>query len=978
MKKIILFFLVSICVATMAAHNMKQQGVTYRYNGKNPRTPIGGVYIKPITASNGEVSDDNNGTFTLVLSNLKMGDRIGNVRVTKQGMMVFNQQAVDEWSIRKEPLCLILCNADEFQKQKENLIDIGRNEAKKKYDRRLAELKKQNDAQQLKIDEYYNRLDSLEKEYQNSLKHMDEYADVFARIDESEVDSIAQRAIELFNRGEIEESIYMLEQQNYIEKIKQANRTIEHADALISEAGHAKMLAEEDKKKYIEGIRTQIAGYKLKNEWEKAKELLKGLADNLNTLEAIWDYASFCYNQNDFNEAEAYYLKYYERLCAIIDLDELERNSSLARFKHNLAMVYIKTQRYSEGEALYKEALLIRERLAAVNPSAYEPDLANTQNNLAVVYNDTHRFSESESMHKAALEIRERLVAANPSAYEPYLLVTKHNLADLYSDTYRFSESEKMYKEELSIIERLAKVNLSVYEPSLAAAHNNLAVLYMHAQLYDESEVMYKSALTIRERLAKANPSAYEPELAVTQNNIAILYMNTQRYDESEVMYKAALAIRERLAKANPSAYEPDLAVTQNNIAGLYKDMKRYDESETMYKAALLIRERLSTVNPSAYEPDLATTQNNIATVYYDLQRYTECEEMYEAALTIRKRLAKANPSAYEPDLAITLNNLAILYSHTKRYTESEEMYKAALEIYMRFAKSNPSTFEPFVSSIRYNLADLYGDLQRYTESEAMYKAALSIRERLAKSNPSAYEPDLASTQKNLAIYYFNMKRYEESEVMYRASVMTCQHLYENNPQLYIMKLLDCYFGLGRTLSIMGRDNEAKEPYKQALLLARQMVKAGNNTVLYMISLYVLSKISSSERDYASSYEYNVELLPLTKDRYLADSAKWKEDYVGIIVDLSFYSNMTGRFKEGEKYSLDALKVDSTQTIVRANLAAAQLLQGKMEDAEEIYQHYKSDLKDRFLEDFAEFERLGIIPEERKTDVERVKAILKN
>ena len=193
----------------------------------------------------------------------------------------------------------------------------------------------------------------------------------------------------------------------------------------------------------------------------------------------------------------------------------------------------------------------------------------------------------------------------------------------------------------------------------------------------------------------------------------------------------------------------------------------------------------------------------------------------------------------------------------------------------MRFAKSNPSTFEPFVSSIRYNLADLYGDLQRYTESEAMYKAALSIRERLAKSNPSAYEPDLASTQKNLAIYYFNMKRYEESEVMYRASVMTCQHLYENNPQLYIMKLLDCYFGLGRTLSIMGRDNEAKEPYKQALLLARQMVKAGNNTVLYMISLYVLSKISSSERDYASSYEYNVELLPLTKDRYLADSAKW-------------------------------------------------------------------------------------------------------
>ena len=30
----------------------------------------------------------------------------------------------------------------------------------------------------------------MEKEYQNALKHMDEYADVFVRIDESEVNSL--------------------------------------------------------------------------------------------------------------------------------------------------------------------------------------------------------------------------------------------------------------------------------------------------------------------------------------------------------------------------------------------------------------------------------------------------------------------------------------------------------------------------------------------------------------------------------------------------------------------------------------------------------------------------------------------------------------------------------------------------------------------------------------------------------------------
>ena len=49
-------------------------------------------------------------------------------------MVVFNQQAVEEWSVRKDPLCLILCDANEFQKQKKRLIAIGERQAKKKYD----------------------------------------------------------------------------------------------------------------------------------------------------------------------------------------------------------------------------------------------------------------------------------------------------------------------------------------------------------------------------------------------------------------------------------------------------------------------------------------------------------------------------------------------------------------------------------------------------------------------------------------------------------------------------------------------------------------------------------------------------------------------------------------------------------------------------------------------------------------------------
>ena len=123
MKLLLSFITTLLLIISAQAQTITQKGITYRYNGKKPRTFIGGVYIKPVSADNGVVSDEANGTFVMSLKNLQMGSRIGSVRVTKQGMMVFNQQAVEEWSVRKDPLCLILCDANEFQKQYLLLVD---------------------------------------------------------------------------------------------------------------------------------------------------------------------------------------------------------------------------------------------------------------------------------------------------------------------------------------------------------------------------------------------------------------------------------------------------------------------------------------------------------------------------------------------------------------------------------------------------------------------------------------------------------------------------------------------------------------------------------------------------------------------------------------------------------------------------------------------------------------------------------------
>ena len=146
--------------------------------------------------------------------------------------------------------------------------------------------------------------------------------------------------------------------------------------------------------------------------------------------------------------------------------------------------------------------------------------------------------------------------------------------------------------------------------------------------------------------------------------------------------------------------------------------------------------------------------------------------------------------------------------------------------------------------------------------------------------------------------------------------------------------------------------------------------------VLYALNLSFLIDLYSNDKDYANVYTYNKELLPLLKANYGEDADKWKTDYNGKLISQSFYANLLGKFEEGELLSLEALKVDSTQHLAYTNLAAAYLLQGKYQAAEKLYRQYKSELKEGFLSDFDELAKAGVIPAERKADVEKIKKML--
>ena len=738
----------------LAQSVLVQRGITYRYNGKNPRIPIGGVYVKTATSPNGVVSDEGNGTFALKLQNIKMGDRLGKATVSKAGFVIFNQQAVDEWSARKEPLKLILCDANQFQKQKNNLITIGKNQAEKKYKKRLAELEKKNKAQQLTLDEYYAKLDSINRERDNAEKHMDEYADMFARIDESEVDTLAQRAIELFNQGQLEEAIRLFEQGNYLEKIDDALKIKTQAEELRQKADSAEVLADKDIEEYKKSIQAQVSAYKMSNEWDKAGELLKGLADKLQTLDAIWEYAIFSQNQNQFVAAENYYKLCINKLSSFSDTKSEEYEQNLAKSYNNLAILYRGTQRFSESEQMFMLALEIHKRLAESNPQAYEPDLAMSYNNLAYLYLDTQRFTESEHMYKSALEIYKRLSESNPHAYEPHLATLNNNLGLLYHTTQRFAESEQMYKLALEIRKRLSESNPHAYVPLLAASYNVFANLYYDTQRFVESEQMYKSALEIFKRLDASNPKVYEPELAMSYNNLANLYCNTQRFTESEQMFKSALEIYKRLAVPSPQVYESDLAMNYNNLGSLYCDTQRFAESELMYKSALEIYKRLVEENPHHYSQQQANCLFWLADSQLKQEKYTEAISPLEKALEFYKKEAEQGESI---DYYTTIMSwLHQLYGQEKIYSKAYSCFKQNIPLLKTLYQSDKSNYKEQLNGILVNQSFNAIFEKQYAESETYSKEALEVD----STKHIAYS--------NLAAALLFQGKYQEAEKIYR------------------------------------------------------------------------------------------------------------------------------------------------------------------------------------------------------------------
>lgn len=570
-------------------------------------------------------------------------------------------------------------------------------------------------------------------------------------------------------------------------------------------------------------------------------------------------------------------------------------------------------------------------------------DTANAywQHDAAYYYHEQNEFRRAAVYYNRALNIFEQLSEDEPLfGYE--VVITLRNLADVYRNTQEVGLAEVMYKEALKIRNRLANNDTTSLLPLMAGIKNGLANLYFNTNRFVEAETMYKEAIEIRRSYAQADWSKIHEgqaeqhrfvlEYVSSLNSLAALYNATKRYKDAEPMFKEALETYKRFAQDNPGSYEHDVAMTLHNLAHLYSETHRMEDAETLYNEALKIYRRLVKDNPQAYEPDLARTLNALGVLYKITKRFDEAEAMYREAQEIYQRLARHNPLAYEEGVAMTLFNLAILYERTNRNNDAEAMYKKCLDICRRLAIPNRLTYEPKVAEILYLLANLYTNTKQFVDAEPMYKESLDIYRRLTQANPQLYESPLAETLNDLAFLYYKTQRFVDAEPMYKEALVIRQRLAQTNPQVYEPVVAETLYRLAFIYGYTKRYDNAVAKYEEALVIYRRLAKTN----------------------------------PQTYNSIVAN----------ILGNQSYYAIFLKQFTESEQFAREGITMDSTMHIIYSNLAAALLFQGKYAAAEAIYRQYKNELKEGFLDDFEQFSEAGVIPEERKEDVEKIKMML--
>ena len=611
------------------------------------------------------------------------------------------------------------------------------------------------------------------------------------------------------------------------------------------------------------------------------------------------------------------------------ELEALKEQNRITQEQYNATMQQLYDQQES-NEALVREMAEYYSRIdydqidefnTRVSEFILAGDLAKADSLLRSKGDIDERIRKLNEHHDANVQARETLEKSEQAEQ-----FSREELAqDCFSFFRRFALDNRPDSALCYIEKRAALDSTNCQWQADAGSYLQKRGMTRQARKY------YDRALKAARKMAADNPELYEPLLAKTLNNIALLYTETADVAAAEPLFQESLALFKRLSSTDESTYSPYVASTLNNMAVLYSgNIDNAGRVEQLLQETLNIY--MSQDNVETFSPAVASIWNNLALMYDETGRYEDSEQMYLKALDLYGQLGQ-NTRAYDADYAATLNNLSALYfKDGSRLFDSHELLVEALDIYRRLAAVDAQQYSPLLAVALNNLSVQEFAMNHKVQGEQAFMESLDIYRAMVKDSPRSYLPILAKGLYDQAIRYYQNDDMEKSEALFQESLDAYRTLGSLNGNTYLPEVAKLLRNLATVCDKRQQWDKAGKMYEEELSI--------NQTL-------------------ASSFP----------EEYTSHVAR-------TYGNLSNHAILIKDFDKAIEYARQGLALDESRLFIQANLAAALLFKGEQEPAMAIYRKYKKELRDTFLDDFRQFEALGIIPQEAQQAVKTIKQFI--
>lgn len=563
---------------------------------------------------------------------------------------------------------------------------------------------------------------------------------------------------------------------------------------------------------------------------------------------------------------------------------------SIATFLSGLGGLLQDSERSAEAEDAYREALAIRESLAADNSEQYGAALCESLLELGRFLLTTERFDEAEAVLRNAIDSvkpdwgsaaqKPRLRAMNELGVVLEKLGRTQEAADCYSNamTYGIDVFETGGEGIESTLVRTANLAQGVVET------------FVKTKEYVAARRIAVELVQVRERLDSGDDASTFRLLAAL-STLANIDEKLESYEAAEATHQRILELGRKVSSVGTSEVSAAYAQSMKKYAQMLARIGRYADAERWYQEAIGVFRDNASKNPDSGRDELAEVLSSYACMVGEIDLFDQARDAIEEAVSIRRNLATTDDKKSQEALMWELNLLGSVYSSRQEWEDAKKANEEALAISTRIMNM-ASESEAFKHSILLtNLAYVESGLEDYEAAQMHMREVVSMREPLSAKDFAQYGEPLANAMQSLGFNLHRLGNLEEAEhYLFRSLEMRQQLSVMPDQEEAIDRTPDVFKDCGKVRAAQNRYEEADSLFAEGLTLLRTLFDTQPEVYRFELVEYVadyadfLSETPFAERSTAL-YSEALELagsLPFDVQRLLTERLDGIRSMLGV------------------------------------------------------------------------------------------------